>query len=253
MLNPDWLNKGTVYFKRRSEKVFNIIPGSSILLGLFDPYPFVYNYGHDREWTEDFVGRLAETFGYDRKSLFYPSVKFEHPYNGEDEVTFLVKSGTDENKQYKVTLRNVARVGDSIETKLKSLRNLKHSCGCERSFETDIICSMPIEACKAWGISDEEYGRSFAEKDKIYGEKICKHESRALSLLRYPLFDKVRFHTRVLPLVMRDLGKKESWKQEDIDVVVRSYLVEMGWIEALNYMKQLHRLEESLENAERVF
>ena len=250
MLGIDWLNKGTIYWKRRSENTFNVIPGSSILLGLLDPYLAVYSYGFDRELMNSFVDRLAETFGYDKKSLIQPEVRFEHPYKGEDEATFLASSHTTPNKKYKVTIRNVAKIEDDLETKLKSLRSLKHSCECDRAFETDITCSMPFEACSLWGVSQREYTRSFTEKDKIYGEKVCKHEARPLSLLGYPLFDKIKFHTLVLPRLMKHLGELEKWTQENIDIVVKNNSNEMGWFEVLDYMKHFHALEESLKIAQ---
>lgn len=109
---------------------------------------------------------------------------------------------------------------------------------------------MPFEACSSWGISQREYTGSFIEKDKIYGEKVCKHEARPLSLLGYPLFDKIKFHTLVLPRLMKCLGELERWTQENIDVVVKNNSNEMGWVEVLGYMKQSHTLEESLKTAQ---
>jgi len=247
MLDYNWLNKGTIYFKRRSENTFNVIPGSSILLGLLDPLLATHTYGFDREYMDAFLDKLVESFNYDKNLLCYPNARFEHRYGEENEATFLVRSQT-KDKEYKSTLRNINRHG--IEAQLKSLRNLKHTCKCERGLETDILCSMPLEACKIWGISEEQYNRNYEENDKIYGEKICKHEVRDLSLLGYSLFDKYKFHKQVLPLIIKDLSKLETLKQENLDVAVRANLSTTGWFEALEYIRQLHRLEEKLKIAE---
>lgn len=247
MQDLELLNNGTIYFKRRDENTFNVIPGSSVLLGLFDPKLSLSDYQFDGNVMETFLKLLTENFGYSRKLLCNPSVRFEHPntYTGESETTFLVKSQTTD-KEYKVTLRNLAKREDDMATKLKSLRNLKHDCGCERGHETDILCSIPEGAARAWGISSEEYRQSFLEKSKIYGEKICKHEARALSFMDYPLFDRIRFHERVLPAVIKDMIHQEVSRQEDMDVIVRHHWAEMGWKDVLHYIRQLHTLEASI-------
>jgi len=250
MLDVDLLNKGTIYWKRRSENTFNVIPGSSILLGLFDPNLSVQTYGYDRERMDLFVAKLAETFGYEGRLLVNPSVRFEHMYDELSEMTFIVGSQT-ADRTYKVTLRNVAKKQDNVESKLKSLRNLKHMCGCGRGYETDILCSMPREACRTWGISDDEYTKGLFEKDKIYGEKICKHEARALTLLGYPLFNKAEFHREVLPAVIKELGTKDILNQEIINVVVRNNLSRVGWFDVLSYFRWLHESEECLERVQK--
>jgi hypothetical protein len=252
MLEASWLERGTLCWKRSGENTFNVLPGSSILLGLLNLEQYVQEYGHDREWTEYFLDILAEKFGYNKSALVHSGARFEHPYKDESETTILVKSQSRPSVEYKVTLRNIARPTEGVEAKLKSLKNLKHTCNCSRGLETDMICSMPWLVCDDWDISREDFDKSYVDKNKIYGEKICKHEARALSLLRYPLFNQTIFQTTVLPVVMNRMSKIEVWDQQTLDNVVKESIAPLGWPNAMGYIRQLHILEKSLEKIRKI-
>lgn len=200
---------------------------------------------------DDFNIRLAKRFGYDIEMLVNPSVRYESMPGKGNEPTFLVKSQS-VNRNYRVKLRNAAKKGDDVVTKLDSLRNLKHDCECGKGEEKDLICAIPAEFCVSWGIPYEEYARSRNLMDKIYGEVICKHEARVLEFLEYPLFNRHLFHQKVFPFVVRDLGKLEGWKQEDIDAVVLSNLHRMNGFKVFNYIKQLNYLDEILRDIQRL-
>jgi len=251
MQDYNQLKNGTIFWRRRSGNQFTVVQGSTFLLGLFDPYLSTSTYGFDRQYMDTFIGRLVEAFGYDRGLLCNPKIKMEHADPDKREVTFLVRSQSSD-EYYSGTVTDAEVSKGEIKTKLKSLRNAIFVCECPRAFKTDRICAMPLEAVQEWGITPEEYQEANLEVDKIYGYKMCKHIGRGMSTLGYPLFDKHIFHERVLPFVIRDLSKQEdTWKQEDIDAVVKRYLHKMGSIEVLDYFKKLHMLEESLKRAQR--
>jgi len=252
MHEPDWLFKGTFFWKRK-DNIFKVVSGSSFFLGMLTPRREVEKFGFDKNVMKQLVELLCDNLRFDKELLWNVSARYEGKYDNQRETNFLVESMEKMDLTYKTVLRDVPKKYDNIEIIMRSLRESNSFCLCGRGTEKDLICSMPYEACKSWDITKKEWEESL-DIPKMYGEQVCKHIVRSYKVHGvYPVYNEQSFHL-LLPEMIRDLNilsrKKPDFKEKDMDVIIRPYMSKLGFGFAFRYFKIIHekgKIEKRME------
>lgn len=246
MQDANWLFDGTIFYMRDEERIFNVIPTSSVALGMINPTRLTQSYYMDVERMRMFVEKICDNLDYNPELFWHRGVRYEHRVTDEREVTFLVKSYSKHDETHKVTFRNLPRKNYGFNAMLASFKNLKHSCTCGRGTETDIICSMPYEACGPWGITREEWEES-QKTSKIYGELLCNHEVEALVKHRaYPMFDESKI-VLLLPEIMDTVMQLQSFNKEQLGIALKQLRSKLGLSAVLRVFLENHREKQEKE------
>lgn len=265
MKDAEWIAKGTTSFPRWDGRTFTVIPASSVFYAMYNPKILVEEYGHSAQLINYMTDFLANSFGYKSHLLENVTVKL-YPVSSDykRDLKAAVSSDEEEGLFYTVTLMNTLfpRTKQELPTKedvlieARNWRVLDYRCGCGRGETVDEYCSMPSDYVSRWGISLEEFNRSFSDEgvSKFYGKVTCKHVMRGVfETGRYFVLDMDEFQSR-LPRMMRALSdaskEDEKLKQEKMDIALNPLIREMGFGDLLDYYEQLYKTRLELEPIE---
>lgn len=254
MHDPEYISKGVYFFRREGSRIFSVIPSTTAVLGLVNPKEYVEKHGLNPELVKSFIDNICYCLGYKKHLVMNFEARFEHPTTSRKrEATFLVSSMTEENREYKVTIGNLALPDDPFETKLRSFRNLEYFCTCGRGTETDVICSMPYEACKYWGVSKREWEESFNHPNKFYTRMMCKHIMRSLQHTGvYPFLNKKSL-LPVFPTLAKKLNevvnREGKITQREMDILFKPYL--RMFLPLIKIFRMEERLDKALKDMEK--